>query len=208
MGVIYLTSPTPFKGVENLCTIETSFSKPNLSLNNIDALLCTSKVAVEALEHFKLSWKHIPVLCVGRATANKVNVYGGKVLDVPNTFYAQELARLILQEHVTKRILYLRAKEISFDFAPLLKEKVQSFHEEIVYETYCKKQTKSLDKNAIVIFTSPSTVRCFFSQYKWKETYKAIAIGKKTAKSISVNINVYLPGVQTIDACIALAKSL
>ena len=63
-------------------------------------------------------------------------------------------------------------------------------------------------KEAILIFTSPSTVHCFNENFAWDESYKVIAIGKKTAAVLPLHVKPYLPLKQTIAACVELAKQI
>lgn len=78
--------------------------------------------------------------------------------------------------------------------------------EKIVYETICQKQNLKLDKKAIVIFTSPSTIKCFLENYSYNDIYKAIAIGEKTA--LFYEKNIIVSDKQTIKRCIEIAKSM
>ncbi|EBH4174115.1 uroporphyrinogen-III synthase, partial [Campylobacter jejuni] len=48
---IYLLNETPFEGVENLILNEIIFYDFSVDLNLYDALICTSKNALKALQH-------------------------------------------------------------------------------------------------------------------------------------------------------------
>ena len=70
-----------------------------------------------------------------------------------------------------------------------------------------KKSNILLEDNSIFIFTSPSSVECFFNQYSWNDSYKAIVIGKTTANYLPANINYKISSITSIEECIKLAKS-
>ena len=57
-----------------------------------------------------------------------------------------------------------------------------------------------------IIFSSPSSVECFFKNYTWDESYKAVVIGKTTAKYLPSNVEYIISKETSIDVCIKLAK--
>ena len=63
-------------------------------------------------------------------------------------------------------------------------------------------------KNAIIIFTSPSTIRCFFENFIWDESYTAVAIGTATKTHFPPNTKLYVADNPRIDACIVKAKEI
>ena len=77
----------------------------------------------------------------------------------------------------------------------------------VAYKTSCKKSNIVLEDNSVFIFTSPSSVECFFKQYIWNNTYKAIVIGKTTANYLPADINYKISPLTSIEECIKLAKS-
>ncbi len=52
---IYLLNETPFEGVENLILNEIVFYDFSVDLSLYDALICTSKNALKALQHAKIT---------------------------------------------------------------------------------------------------------------------------------------------------------
>ena len=76
----------------------------------------------------------------------------------------------------------------------------------VTYKTSCKKSNISLEDNSIFIFTSPSGVECFFNQYSWNDSYKAIVIGKTTAKYLPKEVHYTISSETSIDECINLAR--
>ena len=76
----------------------------------------------------------------------------------------------------------------------------------VVYKTSCKKSNVALENNSVFIFTSPSSVECFFQQYSWNDSYKAIVIGKITAMYLAKDIDYMISSETSILECINLAK--
>jgi uroporphyrinogen-III synthase len=88
----------------------------------------------------------------------------------------------------------------------ILKENGIVLDELVAYKTSCKKSTKVLEDNSIFIFTSPSSVECFFNQYSWKDSYKAIVIGKTTAVYLPKEVEYTISSTTSVDECVNLAK--
>jgi len=82
--------------------------------------------------------------------------------------------------------------------------------EQIIYETGCIEYTEEEKpvKNAIIIFTSPSTIHCFLKNFKWDESYTAVVIGRATKVHLPGNAEYVVAGEPLISACIEKAKSL
>ena len=80
----------------------------------------------------------------------------------------------------------------------------------VVYETRCSTYTKeeAPKKGAKIIFSSPSTIECFFENFAWDESYKAIAIGKTTAAHLPKYIKPFVAGATSLEECIKLARNI
>jgi len=203
--LIYLLNNQKFDGVINLPAIKIKFLETDIDFNGVKYLLFTSKNGVLATNNITDKWKNIPAICIGEPTANMVKRLGGSVVYVAKQSYGDELAKEIIQNFKPTKILFLRAKKVLSNITQILKEHSFDVIEKIVYQTECEKITNIPDKG-IFIFTSPSTIECFLSQVPWKKTYKAIAIGHKTAKVFPYDI--ITSPIQTISHCIQLAKDL
>jgi uroporphyrinogen-III synthase len=110
-----------------------------------------------------------------------------------------------------KKVLYLRAKKIIYDISSKLNSLGVDCDEAIVYETKCTKYVDKykFNKGSIFIFTSPSTIDCFFDNFTWDNSYSAIVIGKTTLSYLPKHIkNVFLSNDKSIQSCIDIAKSL
>ncbi len=82
--------------------------------------------------------------------------------------------------------------------------------EKIIYETSCVKYTKenTPEKNAIIIFTSPSTIHCFLENFEWDESYTVMVIGEATKEHVPKHTQYEVADIPQIDACIAKAKQI
>ena len=88
----------------------------------------------------------------------------------------------------------------------ILKDNKINLDEVVAYETSCKETNIDLEEDSIFIFTSPSSVECFFKQYSWKDSYKAVVIGKTTADYLPKNVDFIMSSETSVDECVNLAK--
>ena len=203
--MIYLLNNQKFEGVKNLQVIEIEFFNIKVEFEKIDYLLFTSKNGVLGIDKLSDKWKNIPAICIGKPTAKIVEKLGGKVEYIAKKSYGDDLALEIIENFKPSNIMFLRAKKVLSNIVEVLKENNFKITEKIVYQTNCKKIDK-IPQEGIFIFTSPSTIKCFLSQIKWKKEYKAIAIGTRTAQSFPYEIKI--SQIQTIDNCIKIAKNM
>ena len=187
MRPIYILSDTQVPGARSFPCIRHRFLRPDLDLSFYDYLIFTSKNAVFAIDGFTHEWKNIPALAIGKATARAIQERGGKLAMIASSFYGEDFAKEIVQKFPpSKKFLYLRAKIVSTDVAKLLRNEGYQVNEAIVYETECVEcdALKIPEKGAYIIFSSPFIVHCFFRCFSWDPSYKAVAIGKKTAAAL------------------------
>ncbi len=208
--MIYLLSPVAKAGICHLPMIQFKLLNVEIELEGYDILLFTSKQAVKSAEKLNPNWKKIPCLAVGSATAKMIKDFGGEIIAEPQAFYAKELSKGIVQKFYNKIILYLRPKVISFDAKAFLSQKGIEIHEKIIYETSCIKYSdKDIpSENAIIIFTSPSTINCFLENFSWNDSYTAVVIGESSKKHLPNNVKCVIADKPSIEACITKAKSL
>ncbi len=206
---IFLCSPKKYEGINSLPTIEFKLIASKLDLNGFDTILFSSKQAVIFADKLNPAWKERFIIAVGPATANIAKELGAKEIYYPKNYYGKELAKDVLKYFQNKKILYVRPKVISFDSKNFLAQYGITIQEAIIYETKCKSyQNKTLPKNAIIIFTSPSTIKCFLKSFEWDESFKAVVIGKSTLKKLPQFIKASVAKEPTIDACVELAKKM
>jgi uroporphyrinogen-III synthase len=208
--MIYLLSPTAKEETEHLPMIEFKFLDVVLKVEGYDLLMFTSKQAVVSAEALNPQWKSIPCLAIGKATSNQIETLGGKVAYHPKTFYGHSLGKDIIEKFKEKKILYIRPKVVSFDSKAFLAEAGLSLDEKIIYETSCISCTKEQkpSKNAIIIFTSPSTIHCFLKNFEWDESYTAVVIGKATKVHLPSNAKYEVADTPLISSCIEKSKQI
>ena len=209
-SLIYLLSPLQKEGTISLPIISFSLVASKIDFAESEVLMFTSKQAVVSANEIDVSWKNYPCIAIGKATKKRIEALGGKVIFSPKEFYAKNLANDIQRFFSDKKILYLRPKEISFDSKGYLEGNGIELQEQIIYETSCISYglKEKPQKNAIIIFTSPSTIKCFFENFEWDESYLAVIIGKSTQNHLPKSCLFCIADEPTIDACIAKALHL
>ena len=209
-AMIYLLSPTPREGTIHLPIIRFSLLPTTIDFSKCDTLMFTSKQAVKSAEALNTEWKKYPCIAIGSATAKEIEALGGKVDYQPKSFYAETLSQDIIAQFHDKKILYLRPKEVSFDSKFFLAKAGIELQEQIIYETSCigyEKKEKP-GKNAVIIFTSPSTIHCFLKNFEWDESYTAVVIGKATKRHLPIHARCEVSDRPNIDACILKANEI
>lgn len=209
MADIVLLSSSYVKDVINLPIFEIEYLDLDFDISKYDALIFTSKNAIYSLDKSKLNWKKIPSYAIAPKTAEILKKYNSNLVFTGGHSHGNEFANELIPLLKNKRILYVRGEKVVSNLCSILKENQIDLYEQIVYKTICSnKKTETINENSIIIFTSPSSVNCFFKNYSWQSTYKAIAIGNTTAKFLPQNVEVYISDVQSIESCISLAKQI
>ena len=209
-GMIYLLSPLSKEGTIHLPMIRFSLLPSTIDFSRCDTLMFTSKQAVRSAEALNPEWKKYPCLAIGSATAKEIELLGGKVFYQPKSFYGERLSQDIITQFQDKKILYLRPKEVSFDSKNFLSKEGIQIQEQIIYETSCISYEKKEKpgKNAIIIFTSPSTIHCFLKNFEWDESYTAVVIGEATKEHLPTHARYEVADTPIIDACITKASQI
>ena len=206
MGKIYLLSNQEYKGVENLEVFKIDYIPSEVDLSLYDALIITSKNAIYSLNSFNKTWKDIPCFAIAPKTADVIKKEGGKLEFIGSSGHGDDFAKEILPLIKNKKVIYIRALKVVSNLVDNLKQNNIDIDEVITYKTVCNDALdKKIEDNSIIIFTSPSSINCFFKKYNWNETFKAIVIGKTTAKYIPNNINYEISSKTSIEECIKLA---
>ncbi len=208
---IFLISITPYddSAVTHLSLLKTRFLETDLPLDNHDGLILTSKQAVEAVERIDPAWKKLPVLCVGKATQKKAEALGAVVLERSDG-YGAGLYDIVKKRYAARKWLYARPKVVASDFARRLRDDNISVDETVVYETVCdaRNTAAEIPADAVLVFTSPSALKCFRSRFELKNSHSLVVIGKTTAAAIGEHPDVHLADEPGVAACIALAKKI
>jgi uroporphyrinogen-III synthase len=206
MAKIYLLSNQKYLDVKNIEVFQIEYLKSEIDLLKYDALIFTSKNAVYSLDSFNKDWKKVPSFVIAPKTAQIIEMLGGKIAFTGITSHGNEFAQELIELLKNKKVLYIKALKTVSNLVEILKNNNVLLDELVVYKTSCKESNVILENNSIFIFTSPSSVECFFKQYSWNDSYKAITIGKTTALYLPKDINCTISSETSIDECINLAK--
>jgi len=209
-SLIYLLSPLKKEGTTSLPMISFSLLAKEIDFSEVEILMFTSKQAVVSANEIDESWKNYPCIAIGDATKKKIESLGGTVIFAPKEFYAKSLTDEIKERFSDKKILYLRPKEVSFDSKSYVAECGIELKEQILYETACVEYEDSQKpkQGAVIIFTSPSTIKCFFKNFDWDDSYTAVLIGEATQKQLPIYCKSVVSGEPLIDSCIKKATFL
>jgi len=208
--MIYLLSPLKKEGMHSLPMISFDVVADEIDFSSCDTLMFTSKQAVVSADTIDKSWKNYPTIAIGGATKKKIEELGGEVIYHPKKFYGKDLAEDIKLYFSERKILYLRPKEVSFDSRDYLAKNGIELEEQIIYETSCIAYLKAEKpiENATIIFTSPSTIKCFFKSFVWDDSYTAILIGHATKEHLPKGCRYAVADTPLIDSCIKKAKEI
>ena len=207
MSKIYLLNEQKFDGVENLEVFEIEYLRFDLDLEKYDALVFTSKNAIFSIEENGINWKSTPSYVIAPKTADIAKKFGANIAFIGFSGHGNDFANELIPYLKNKKTLYIRALKTVSNLTNILKENGIDIDEIISYKTSCNKQEekKALDKNSTIIFTSPSSVECFFKKYSWEDSFKAIAIGKTTALYLPKNIKCEISSLTSVEECVKLA---
>jgi len=210
LNKIYLLNEDKYEDVTNLPVIGINFFQKEIDLQSYDALIFTSKNGVRAIDKIDKNWIQKDIYSIGQGTSREIKKYNANLVYTAKSSYGNSFALEIKEKLKNKKVLFLRAKVVTSKLNKILIEADIKLDEEIVYETTCRayEEEKLIDKNSIIIFTSPTTVNCFLKNFKWDKSYKAISIGKVTASFVPSYVNNIISEKQTIENCIKIAKTL
>lgn len=204
---IFLFSKTGYPDVNHIPIITPSYLQVNIDFSSYDYIIATSKEVLTALDKIG-NWKDLPVLAISESTADFASKKGAKILDIANG-YGKSIVALIGKKYPHLKALHPHAKIIAFDINKVLSRLNISIDSFIVYETSCSKEKAvELPENAICIFTSPSSVKCFEQKYKFLPTYKIVCIGETTRCALPFGVESVISERTSVLSTIERAKSL
>ncbi len=205
---IYILSDKQVKWAKNLPVFEVKYIQSKLNLASYDALIFTSKNAIKAINSFDKSWKNKPSYVIAPQTAKVLKDLGGNLKFVGKEKHGNAFAQELIKEFENKKILYIRGSKVVSDLLNIINNSQTLICDElIVYETVCKKFDKDvkLPKNSTIIFSSPSTIDCFFKNLSWDDSFTAISIGNTTAQYFPKNITPIIADTTSLDSCVKKA---
>jgi uroporphyrinogen-III synthase len=210
MADIFVLSQKEYDGAKNLPVILFNFFDKEIDLEPYEAIIFTSKNGVKAIDRLTSKWKDLKLFSIGSATTKALNDAGAKAFYTAKSSYGDNFANEIKEYLSGKKVLFVRPKVVTSNLNQILLDCGVKLSEIVLYETICNecKNLKKPPKNSKIIFSSPSTIECFFKCFEWDESYKAVVIGDKTASFMPKGIDFSLSKKQTIPSCIELASNL
>lgn len=207
---IYLLSDKKIPGAQNLPVLEIHPIKQDIDLSAYDALIFTSKNAVYSLDAMDPSWREKPAYVIAPKTAKVVEELNGNLTFIGKEKHGNGFALELSEKLKEKKVLYVRGRDVVSNLVTILKEHAIDCDELIVYETRCRKLDPeiSLPKNATVIFTSPSTIKCFLKHITWDKSFKAVSIGQTTADYFPPYITPAIADTTSLESCVNKAIEL
>ena len=203
---IYLFSTSSHPDTISINPLNIKILKPVIDFSLYDYLIITSKQASNVLKQYrKADFTDKKALCVSEKSALAFEEIGGSILEI-GAGYGDNLEKIIKKYPQSVKWLYLRANEVASEFAKICKKDAYSVDEIVVYETSCSVNISnlSIEPEATLIFTSPSSVICFLKTNSISSLSKVIVIGKTTAKALPKAINYRISQERTIQSCIDL----
>ncbi len=207
---IYILSDKKVKWAKNLPVFEIEPIKQDVDLSHYDALIFTSKNAIYSIDAMDKNWKKKPAYVIAPETAKIVKHLGGNLKFVGKEKHGDQFALEIAEKLKHQKVLYLRASKVVSNLVNILKTNDIICDELVIYQTVCKPFDKkiTLPKHATVIFSSPSTIECFFKNISWDKSFKAISIGKTTAQYFPENITPVISDTTSLESCVKKAIEL
>ena len=198
---IYLFSISSHPDAISVNSLDITFFKPDIDFSKYDYFIITSKQTSEALKQYDdVVLK--PALCVSVASAKSYENLGGEILAI-GSGYGDNLVEKIKSYPKETKWLYLRAEVVASDFVSISKKDGYKIDEVVVYKSDCSQAIWDIDvqDDAILIFTSPSSVKCFLKNHHISSRARVIVIGKTTAKSLPQDTKFTISKETTIESC-------
>lgn len=207
---IYVLSDKKVRWAKNLSLFDIKVTDKDIDISKYDTLIFTSKNGVESIEKIDKSWRKKDSYVIAPQTAKSVKRLKGNLKFVGKQKHGDEFAlELLNQFDKDQKIAYIRGSRVVSSLTDILRENGFECDEIIVYETVCKKTRKiKFPKNSTFIFSSPSCVECFFKNYDWKDSYKAVCIGNTTKRYFPKEIKVEVADNTSLDSCVNKAIEL
>ncbi|MDD2828288.1 MAG: uroporphyrinogen-III synthase [Sulfuricurvum sp.] len=209
MRPIYLISKTPYDGVIHIPILTISFLAPSIDFSQYEGVILTSKQAVLALENYKFDWNQLQCICVSEGTATLAREVGAVDVEVGDG-YGESIPSVLNSKKREGKWLYLRPKVVASDWIEVAREYGYDINEVIGYETTCNPEANNfhLSQEGVLIFTSPSTIRCFIQNHSILPSHKVVVIGLTTQKALPCGIVSYLSPTMSVESAVTLARQI
>lgn len=198
--LLFSKTPSTSEGVLHIPIIQTTYIQIPLKIYDYDIVVITSKEAVNALLKSHIDPSLVRLSAISAKTAQYAREHNFMV-DSVSDGYAKSFSLFLKNRYKNKKLLYIRAKEVASDV-------LLSYDNEVIYETTCNDVDYSVNDDDVLIFTSPSTIECFFKKSSFKKSQKVVCIGTTTQAALPCDIDSYLANNPSIESCIETAYKL
>jgi uroporphyrinogen-III synthase len=204
---IYILSDKKVKWAKNLPMIEIKLIEQKIDFFSYDALIFTSKNAVYSIDKMDKTWREKPSYTIAPQTAKIIKHFKGNLKFVGKEKHGNAFALELIKNLKHKKVLYIRGTEVVSDLVNILNANSIVCEELIIYETICKeyKNKIKIPKNSTIIFSSPSTIKCFLHNITWDKSFKAISIGHTTAQYFPEYITPIIADTTSLESCVKKA---
>ncbi|MDD2368149.1 MAG: uroporphyrinogen-III synthase [Sulfuricurvum sp.] len=209
MRPVYLISKTPYAGVIHIPILTISFLNPAIDFAQYEGIILTSKQALVALENYTFAWENLQCICVSESTAEAARQAGAVHIEVGNG-YAKSIPDVLRSKKRFGKWLYLRPKVIASEWVEKAREEGVVIDEAVVYETTCNQDAKafSISEDAVLVFTSPSSIECFCASYSILPSNSIVAIGKTTQNAFKNAKEVFVSPEASVASAVQLAQEI
>ncbi len=209
MRPIYLISKTPYEGVIHVPVLSIHFFSPVIDFSVYEGVIFTSKQGILAAQRYSLDWDHLKCICVSEPTAMSARAAGAVDVEIGNG-YGTSIPQLLASKKRSGKWLYLRPKVVAFEWVSSAKEQGFQIDEAIVYENVCNEEASNylIHKEGILIFTSPSSIRCFLQNYTILPSHKVVVIGTTTQNALPSGVASRLARSTSVEAAVDLGRQI
>ena len=206
---VYLISKTPYEGVVHIPVLTLSFLNPVIDFTHYEGIILTSKQAVLGLENYSLDWNRLKCICVSESTAAAARERGAVDIESGDG-YGVSIPSVLKGKKRDGKWLYLRPKIVASDWIEVARGEGYEIDEAIIYETICNKTVANypISDEGILIFTSPSTVRCFTQNHLILPTHSVVVIGTTTQNALPAEVASHLSSTTSVEAAVDLARQI
>jgi uroporphyrinogen-III synthase len=206
---IYLVSKTPYEGVIHIPVLTISFLNPPIDFTQYEGVVFTSKQGIEALKNYSLDWSSLKCIAVSKATAQYAEKAGAKEVEIADG-YGVSIPDVLNSKVRSGKWLYLRPKVIASDWVEHPRSSGIIIDEAIVYETICNDETTqyTIQENGILIFTSPSSIRCFLQNHRILSTQDVVVIGTTTQNALPQGTFSHLSDTTSVQSAVDMARQI
>jgi uroporphyrinogen III methyltransferase/synthase len=163
-------------------------------IQKYDWLILTSVNSVEIVQKHGIDWNAVKIACIGKATAKRVEEFGGSVALIPPQFRAESLSEQMRKHNLHGAKILLPRAAGSRPILPDELTKAGAIVDEVhIYKAELEEGNKTVLKNLLessdidyITFTSSSTVKNFASlagNLPWQKI-SAACIGPITAETL------------------------